>query len=159
MSIEKTRIILGAGAVTGGILLLLLGFIDPTHSDSLKLDAIAKVASTAPKLSALAKKMPYSGSVDSLVEHPIFVMTTGTSAYAEKTFQLFGVSISANRKAALVAIDGGQPVWVRAGELSGDVQLVDVQAGSARFDTPLGERTVNMSDTPAASAQTSSVGG
>ncbi|CAL4869736.1 hypothetical protein MMA231_04028 (plasmid) [Asticcacaulis sp. MM231] len=159
MSIEKTRIVLSVGAVTGGALLLLLGFIDPTQSDSRKLDALAKDANAAPKLSTLAKKTAHSGSADSLVEHPIFVMTTGTGAYAEKTFQLFGVSISASRKAALVGIDGASPAWLRAGELSGDVQLIDVQAGSARFDTPLGERTVNMSDTPAAAAPTSSVGG
>jgi hypothetical protein len=156
---EKTRIILGAGAAVGVIALVFLGLMDPTRGDIHRLDALTEAVRAGPRLDALSQKASYTADLDSLVQRPVFAMTTGSGAYAEKTFQLFGVSISAARKAVLVAIDGAPPVWVRTGEISGDVQLIDVNGGSARFDTPLGERSVNMSDPPPAVSPNATTGG
>ncbi len=156
---EKARLILGAGALTASVAFAALSVIDPTHSDMRQLDGIAKAAKVAPRLASLTKPASFRTDMDGLVQQPIFVMTTGTGAYAEKKFQLFGVSISPDRKAALVGIDGAAPEWIRTGQLNGDIQLIDVNAGSARFDTPVGERTVNLSETPPAAATSSSAGG
>jgi hypothetical protein len=156
---EKTRLIIATGALTASVAFAALSVIDLTHADTQRLDNISKVAKSAPRLAGLTKPVSTRADTDGLVQLPIFVMTTGTGAYAEKTFQLFGVAISGDQKAALVAIDGAAPVWIRSGQLSGDVQLLDVNAGSARFDTTLGERTVNMSDAPAAAPTPAATGG
>lgn len=156
---EKTRVVLGAGATAGVIALVFLGLMNPTRGDIRRLDAITEAVRAGPRLDALSQKVSYTADLDGLVQRPIFAMTTGSGAYAEKTFQLFGVSISAARKAVLVAIDGAAPVWVRAGEINGDVQLIDVNGSSARFDTPLGERSVNMSDPPPAASPNATTGG
>jgi len=147
---EKTRLILGTGALTASLAFAVLSLLDPTHADTKQLDHIARTAQSAPRLASLTKPASFRSDLDGLVQAPIFVMTTGTGAYTEKTFQLFGVSISGDRKAALVGIDGAAPVWIRTGQLNGDIQLLDVSAGSARFDTPVGERTINLSDAPPA---------
>jgi hypothetical protein len=76
----------------------------------------------------------------------LFVMTTGAAAYKEKTFQLFGVSISPQRKAALISIDGADPTWITVGTTSGDVRLSDVGTNGVSLDTPVGPRHVTMSD-------------
>lgn len=156
---EKTRVVLGAGASAGVIALVFLGLMNPTRGDIRRLDAITEAVRAGPRLDALAQKASYTADLDGLVQRPIFAMTTGSGAYAEKTFQLFGVSISPTRKAVLVAIDGAAPIWVRTGEISGDVQLIDVNGSSARFDTPLGERSVNMSDPPPAASPNATTGG
>lgn len=154
---DKTRLILGTGAAMAAAGLLVLLVVDPTHGDNARLDAVATAAKAGPRLSALSQNVGYSEDFALLTQRPIFVMTTGAGAYKDKTFQLFGVSISAGRKAVLVSIDGAPPVWVSAGQISGDVQLIDADARSARFDTPLGERTVSMND-PAPSATPGSGG-
>lgn len=156
---ETTRLILGAGAVTGGICLLVLSLMDSTHAHAKRMDVVAKAASAAPRLQDLTKKASFTSDLDTLVQRPVFAMTTGAGAYAEKAFQLIGISISPERKAALVAIDGAAPVWVRVGQVTGDVQLLDVNASSARFDTPLGERTVNLGEAPPSSSPPATTGG
>ena len=143
---DKTRLILGTGALTAAAGLLVLLLIDPTHGDNARLDAMTTAAKAGPRLSSLAQNAGYGEDFALLTQRPIFVMTTGAGAYKDKTFQLFGVSISPGRKAVLVSIDGAPPVWVSAGQISGDVQLIDADVRSARFDTPLGERTVSMND-------------
>ena len=143
---DKTRLILGTGAGTAAVGLLVLLVFDPTRGDTARLDAMAAAAKAGPRLSALSQNVGYSEDFAMLTQRPIFVMTTGAGAYKEKAFQLFGVSISPGRKAVLVSIDGAPAAWVSAGQISGDVQLIDADARSARFDTPLGERTVSMSD-------------
>jgi|GEM_PF-2706221 len=156
---EKTRLILTAGALTASVAFAVLSLIDPTRADAKRLDRIADTAKSAPRLSSLTKAASFRTDMDGLVQAPVFVMTTGAGAYMEKTFQLFGVSISGERKAALVAIDGAAPVWIRTGQLNGDIQLLDVNAGSARFDTPVGERTVNLSDAPPTATMPAATGG
>ena len=143
---DKTRLILGTGAATAAAGLLVLLVFDPTRGDTARLDAMATAAKTGPRLSSLSQNVGYSEDFAMLTQRPIFVMTTGAGAYKEKAFQLFGVSISPSRKAVLVSIDGAPAAWVSAGQISGDVQLIDVDANHARFDTPLGERTVSMND-------------
>jgi hypothetical protein len=156
---EKARLILGAGALTASVAFAVLSLLDPTHADTKQLDHIASAAQSAPRLASLTKPASFRSDMDGLVQAPIFVMTTGIGAYTEKTFQLFGVSISGDRKAALVGIDGAAPVWIRMGQLNGDIQLLDVSASSARFDTPVGERTVNLSDAPPAATTPAAAGG
>ena len=156
---EKTRLVLATGAVTASLLFALLSVLDPTSADAKRLDRVGNIANGAPRLASLTKPASTRGDMDGLIQAPIFVMTTGNGAYAEKTFQLFGVSISGDRKAALVGIDGAAPVWIRTGQLNGDIQLIDVNAGGARFDTPVGERTVNMSDTPPVATTPTTTGG
>jgi predicted aconitase len=156
---DKAKLILGGGAITGVLALAILALTDPTRADQTHLEALAKMSQGGARLSSLTPPANYAAGTETLAQSPIFVMTTGTGAYAEKTFQLFGVSISANRKAALVSINGATPVWVRAGEVSDDVQLIDVTASSARFDTAVGERSVNLSDPPPTAAATASHAG
>ena len=121
MSIDKTRLILGTGAATATAGLLILLMFDPTRGDNGRLDALAAAAQAGPRLSSLAQSVGYGEDFALLTQRPIFVMTTGAGAYKEKTFKLFGVSISAGRKAVLVSIDGATAAWVSAGQLSGDV--------------------------------------
>lgn len=156
---EKTRLILTAGALTASVAFAVFSLIDPTHADAKRLDHIADTIKSAPRLSTLTKAASFRTDMDGLVQAPIFVMTTGAGAYAEKSLQLFGVSISGDRKAALVGIDGAAPAWIRVGQLSGDIQLLDVNAGSAHFDTPVGERTVNLSDVPPTAEMPAATGG
>jgi len=145
LPIDRIRPILGAGAISALVCALMLLVFDPTHGDMRRLDAMTEAAHQAPKLSG-AQQISYAQDTDMLAQRPIFAMTTGTGAYKEKTFQLFGVSISPSRKAVLVSIDGAPPVWISVGQVSGDVQLIDADGRGARFDTPLGERTVIFSD-------------
>ena len=158
MPMDKIRLILAAGAGTAVAGLLFLAVADPTHGDMQRLDGVSAVARKAPRLSSLATTVSYAEEMAVLTQRPIFAMSTGAGAYAEKTFQLFGVSISPNRKAALVSVNGAPAVWFRAGELNGDVQLIDVDAAHARFDTPLGERSVGIND-PAPAPVAASTGG
>ncbi len=145
---DKTRLIVGAGAIAGFSLLCVFGLLDPTHTDQARLDLLSASAKSAHGLDASTNRVSYNSEMDTLIQSPIFVMTTGASAYSEKTLQIFGVSISNTRKAALVSIAGATPVWMRAGELVGDIQLTDVDAISAHFDTPLGARDINLNDPP-----------
>ncbi|MDV6331306.1 hypothetical protein [Asticcacaulis sp. 201] len=139
--------------MTSVALLLLSIVIDPTHSDRGRLDTAAQSLASAPRVGPVAKNASFSTNLAALTERPIFVMSTGANAYTEKAFQLFGVSISSDRRAALVSIDGAPATWVKVGELRGDVQLIDVSASTARFDTPIGERSVTLNDpAPSASA-------
>jgi len=142
----KPYLMLGAGGVVLTLVLSLL--IDPTRADIKRMGALEGL-----KLRDSAQAMRNDAASDDAVllsGHPIFIMSTGAGAYKDKTFQIFGLSIANGRKAALVAIDGGPPVWISVGQVSDDVQLIDVTATSARFDTPLGERVVSINDTPPA---------
>ena len=156
---DKTKLTLGAGAATGLLGLLIMAILDPTHGDMSRLDVVAAIVRSAPRLGALAATTSYADDIGTMTQRPIFAMSTGPGAYPEKTFQLFGISISPNRKAALVSIDGAPAVWIRAGEVSGDVQLINVDSGHARFDTPLGERNVGLNDPAPTAAASSSAGG
>ena len=151
----KPYLMTSAGAAVAVLLLSLV--FDPTRADVRRMDALQTLklrASPSPVLTAVGDDAAL------LSGRPIFIMSTGAGAYKDKTFQVFGLSISPGRKAALVAIDGGQPSWISVGQVSDDVQLIDVTATSARFDTPLGERVVSINDTPAAQgAASSSAGG
>lgn len=148
----KPYLMLSAASAIGVLLLSLV--VDPTHADQARLDALSGLRAGNEKASA--PEMARTDDVALLSGRPIFVMTTGAGAYKDKSFQIFGLAMSPGRKAALVAIDGGQPAWISVGQVSGDVQLIDITSDSARFDTPLGERTVSINDTPAASAASSS---
>lgn len=142
----QTALLAGAGVATLATAFTLL--IDPTSAMNRRMDAVDPM---------LGKGMPVEAGravkIDAsrMAQNPIFVMTSGAAAYKEKTFQLFGVSVSPRRKAALVSIDGAPAAWMTAGDASGDVRLVDVGGNGAVFETPVGSRSVSLSD-PAPSA-------
>jgi hypothetical protein len=130
----------GAGAAAAAALLTLL--IDPTAHTRTRLDDL--------KTAGLPEVASRRASIDpaGLSGAPIFVMTSGPSAYKERSVQVFGISISPKRKAALVGVDGAAPVWMTAGESAGDLRLSDVGTNGVSFDTPVGPRTVTLSDAP-----------
>lgn len=149
---DKTDLLLrtGAGAV---VLASLFGLLfDPTHSDGQRLTAVAETASKSVTASSAASgNMRLKQEAAALGQQPIFVMSTGAGAFTDKPIQIYGISISAGRKAVLVAIDGGPPAWMRPGDTSGEVRLLNVEVGGARFETPLGDRVINLNDQSAAS--------
>lgn len=141
----QTTLLASAALVTLATAFTLL--VDPTSGMNRRMDAIEPMLGKAATIEAgRAVKIDAAR----MAQSPIFVMTSGAAAYKEKTFQLFGVSVSSRRKAALVSIDGAPAAWMTAGAESGDVRLVDVGANGAVFETPVGTRTVSLSDaTPA----------
>lgn len=155
---EKLKPYLMASACSVIAISIFSLMFDPTRADVKQMDALEMLKLNAETTTSLN---PVSEDVTLLSSRPIFIMSTGAGAYKDKTFRIFGLSISPGRKAALVAIDGGQPAWISVGQVSDDVQLTDVTATSARFDTPLGERIISINDAPAAqgAASSSAAGG
>ena len=136
------------GAVATAVVVALITLLfDPTASYGSRLDAVDAMAASSHRLIA---SVPAKLDVARLAQAPLFVMTTGAAAYKEKTFQLFGVSISPRRKAALVSIDGATAVWMTVGSATGDIRLADVGTNGASFETPVGVKNVNLSDPVAA---------
>jgi hypothetical protein len=145
----RTALIGGAGLTTAFTVLTLL--FDPTSGMNRQLDAIEPRLGRAV---ALETGRAARTDVSRMAQMPIFIMTTGAGAYKGKSLQLFGLSVSTKRKAALVAIDGAPAVWMSVDELNGDVRLVDVGTNGASFETPIGSQTVSLSDpSPAAAAE------
>ncbi len=141
----KLALVSGCAVAVAGALLTLV--VDPTKGLQDRLDNL-------PSPHGLALPMSRTVPIDvaGLVDKPIFVMTTGPGAYKDKTLQLFGLAISPGRKAALVSVDGASAVWMALGDTAGDIRLADVGTNGASFDTPVGPRTVGLSDTPPAKA-------
>ncbi|EGF92859.1 hypothetical protein ABI_12970 [Asticcacaulis biprosthecium C19] len=142
---DTTKLILAGAAAAGAAGLLLTVFADPTAGDLRRLDGVATTAKSAVRLTVPAQAALMAPD---MAQRPIFAMTTGNGALAEKTLQLVGIAISPGRKAALVSVDGAAPVWFVAGQPGGDVRLIDVDGRRARLDTPLGERMVGLNDAP-----------
>jgi len=148
----KLALVSGCAVAVAGALLTLV--VDPTKGLQDRLDNL-------PSAHGLALPMAKTAQIDvaGLVDKPIFVMTTGPGAYKDKTLQLFGLAISPGRKAVLVSVDGAPPVWMAVGDTSDDIRLADVGTNGASFDTPVGPRTVGLSDAapakPASTAQAS----
>jgi hypothetical protein len=140
------KALLGCAAVATVVTAFSL-LIDPTSGMNDRLDAIEPVFGKA--LVADAGRVVKIDAAR-MAQAPIFVMTSGAGAYKEKTFQLFGVSVSSKRKAALVSIDGAAAAWMIAGMQNGDVRLLDVGGNGAVFETPVGTRNVALTDAPAA---------
>lgn len=137
----QTALLAGAALVTLATAFMLL--VDPTSGMNRRVDAVEPMLGKAATIEAgRAVKIDAAR----MAQTPIFVMTSGAAAYKEKTFQLFGVSVSSRRKAALVSIDGAPAAWMTAGAANGDVRLVDVRGNGAVFETPVGTRTVSLSD-------------
>ncbi len=138
----KRALVGGAGVAVLAALLTLV--IDPTASTETRLDGL--------KIDSLPAQSKHNATIDTagLASAPIFVMTSGPSAYKESGLQVFGISISPKRKAALVGVDGAAPKWLAIGETLGDLRLSDVGTNGVSFDTPVGPRLVSLSDAPAA---------
>lgn len=137
----------GAGAALAAALLILL--IDPTMNAGKRLDSLKST-----DLPAVSTGHRAAIDIAGLADAPIFVMTSGPAAYKERSLQVFGVSISPKRKAALVGIDGAAPAWMAVGETSGDLRLSDVGTNGVSFETPVGPRTVSLTDAQAAKTST-----
>jgi len=135
----KTALVGGCAVAVAGAMLTLLA--DPTKGLQDRLDNL-------PQVHGLSLPVSQKAQIDvaGLADKPIFVMTTGRGAYKEKTLQLFGLAISPGRKAALVSVDGAMPAWMAVGETAGDIRLTDVGTNGASFETPIGSRTVGLSD-------------
>jgi hypothetical protein len=131
----------GAAAAMIGILLLVL--INPTAADARRLDAVAQQMDSLPKTTPPPTRLAVADTAQ-LMQQPIFTMSVGANAYKDKAVKLFGVSVTPNRRAALVSIDGQEPVWMSVGEAEGDLILLDVGGAGVRFDTPVGPRTVTF---------------
>lgn len=155
---DKVDILLrtGAGAVVAASLLALL--FDPTAGDSRRLDGIAAIQ-TKHKPLATGGGSPPRQEASALGQTPIFVMSTGAGAFSDKPIQIFGLSVSAGRKAVLAGIDGGPPQWMKPGDTSGDVRCLDIGVNGATFETPLGTRTVGLNDAPASASASGPEGG
>ena len=139
----------GVAVTVAGALAMLVW--DPTRPYQQRLDTLEHLGG----LPAAATTHAGDGDGDDtslMASQPIFVMTTGPGAYKEKTLQIFGVAISPGRHAALVSVDGAEPVWMVAGEVNGDIRLTAVGTNGASFDTPVGPRTVTFNDAPPSSA-------
>lgn len=145
MNAKPFQIALIGGASAATFVTLLALSIDPTTRANQRLDSIDQLLTQ--RLSLGADAAPHA-DVSRLAQTPLFVMTTGAAAYKEKTFALFGVSISPRRKAALLSIDGANPVWIAVGTTNGDIRLSDVGTNGVNLETPVGERQVMMSDGP-----------
>jgi len=135
----KTALVGGCAVAVAGALLSLV--VDPTKSLQDRLDAL-------PRAHSLSLPMTKASQVDiaGLAAKPIFIMTSGPGAYKDKTLQLFGLAISPGRRAALVSIDGAAPAWMAVGDAAGDIRLTDVGTNGASFETPIGSRTVELTD-------------
>ena len=151
---DKVDILLrtGAGAVVAASLFALL--FDPTAADTRRLDNIAAIQARHKPLAANSALSPRQEAA-ALGQAPIFVMSTGAGAFSDKPIQIFGLSVSAGRKAVLAGIDGGPPQWMKPGDTSGDVRCLDVGVNGATFETPLGTRTIGLNDAPASVAPAS----
>ncbi len=136
----KLALISGCAVAVAGALLTLA--VDPTKGLQDRLDNLPSVHGLSLPLSR-----PAQVDVAGLTDKPIFVMTTGPGAYKDKTLQLFGLAISPGRKAVLVSVDGAPAAWMAVGDSAGDIRLADVGTNGASFDTPVGPRTVGLSDT------------
>lgn len=137
----QTALLAGAAVATLATAFTLL--VDPTSGMNARMDAVEPLLGKAVTIEAgRAVKIDAAR----MAQTPIFVMTSGAAAYKEKTFQLFGVSVSSRRKAALVSIDGAPATWMTAGSVNGDLRLVEVGGNGAVFETPVGTRTVSLSD-------------
>jgi hypothetical protein len=141
----KAALLAAAAAATIATAFTLL--IDPTSAMNKRLDVIDPMISKAVTVQP-SRAMKIDAA--RMAQAPIFVMTSGAAAYKEKAFLLFGVSVSYKRKAALVSIDGAPPVWMTAGAAAGDVRLLDVGGNGAVFETPVGTKTVSLTDAPLA---------
>lgn len=144
MSIDELKILglSGAGATLFGALCLWL--IDPTAADAKRLETAETALRRLPKPVATAPTT--ASDISLLMQQPVFVMSTGANAYTEKKIRLIGVSISPGRRAALVAVEGAEAQWMRVGEVQNEMVLLEVGGSAARFDTPVGPRTVGMDD-------------
>ena len=142
---DPLKIAMVGGVATAVVVAIAALVYDPTSAFAGRLDAVDLMVSSGHKLAAVT---PAKLDIGRLAQTPLFVMTTGAAAYKERSFQLYGVSISAQRKAALVSIDGAPASWMAVGASNGDVRLTDVGTNGVSFETPVGQKVVSLTDTP-----------
>jgi hypothetical protein len=150
-AIDPMKMALFSGCVIAVVGALLTLLVDPTKGLQDRLDALPEAHGLS---LPLAKKEQVA--IAGLADRPIFVMTTGPGAYKDKSLELFGLAISPGRKAALVSVDGAAAVWMAVGDAAGDIRLADVGTNGASFETPIGSRTVRLSDAAPAKSGASS---
>jgi hypothetical protein len=87
-----------------------------------------------------------------LLAAPLFALTTGPGAVREPSIRVDGVSITRQRTAALVSIDGGPTEWMAVGSSQGGVTLQTVSGSGAVFETAVGQKALKIGDQSAASS-------
>ena len=87
-----------------------------------------------------------------LLTMPLFALTTGPGALREPSLRLDGISLTRQRAAVLISIDGKPAAWLRSGETVEGVTLQAVTPSNATLETQLGAKTLNLGEQSAASA-------
>jgi len=133
-------------AIPAGLLVGLIGWL-------LAGGASARAKQVAPveaELVALDVRVPPftagSGGPDlaRLVDAPLFALTTGPKAVHDPAVRLEGLSLSRNRRAALIAIDDKPADWLSVGETRDGVVLRAVSPDGVVVETIIGEREVAL---------------
>ncbi len=136
-----------AGAAAAAVATAGFALYDPTSAD---LDRVAQAAAMAGRLSHRLKADTIrNADAGALMQQPIFIMSTGPTAYHDKALSVSGIAITRGRRAALVSVDGGALRWLQVGESANGLTLTDVRIDGATFDTPVGPRFVGLSSAPA----------
>jgi hypothetical protein len=81
-----------------------------------------------------------------LTASPVFALTVGPGAVKEPTLQLQGISITRQRTAALISIDGRPAEWLALGESRDGVTLESVQSSRVVIDTVLGAKDIALGE-------------
>ena len=128
----------GGGPVLGAVAWLLLGGA-PAAGEQLASfrDQLSSARATRPTMAPI-------GAAYDTVARPLFALTTGKNAVPEVMLRLDGVAIEPGRTAALVSINGGEPVWLDQGKSSQGVTLVAVQHTGVHIETATGPRQIEL---------------
>jgi hypothetical protein len=81
-----------------------------------------------------------------LAATPVFALTSGPGAVADVSIGLQGLSITPQRQAALISINGGAPAWLELGASRDGVTLMSVQPTKVTVDTAVGFKDVGLWD-------------
>lgn len=131
------------GAATGLLAWLVSGGRTATA------ERLLPVASRVESLRVASRPRSGSGSIDTsmLAAAPIFPMTVGPGAVREPAIRVDGLALTPNRRAALLAIDGGAATWMLPGEMRSGVTLQAVLRNGVMVDTILGSRELAIGQT------------
>lgn len=127
-----------AGFVAGAALWLLVG---GPSAPAKALDALARQG--GPSTARAAGEDAAAAAISVLASRPLFA----EGNVSLPRIAVIGVSRIPGRSAALVAMNGGEPAWVRVGETVEGLTLVATRTDEARFDSINGPVTVPLGET------------
>lgn len=84
--------------------------------------------------------------ISSMVDAPIFALTTGPAAIKEPAVRVEGLSVSRKRMAALLSIDGQAAQWVSVGERRDGFTLVEVSNTRVLIETLAGPKEIALGE-------------